>query len=150
MQGGEGGMNDIISKALANPAFSEIFSSLKDKVDKGELDVSTVLGAMTSDNSQENEPETAKETIASCENGNGTGFKKSSDSAQLGDVMGMISPLLSRSSKSRETAKHEALLCALKPYLSDSKKNAVDSILKVAKIGDVIEAFGIDKKKEQI
>ncbi len=42
------------------------------------------------------------------------------------------------SSKSRALSESEALLCALKPYLSPHRAEAVDKILKLSRLGSII------------
>lgn len=147
------GMSNMISKALTDPRFAEIFGVLKSKADNGELDVSALSGMLNVNGAKEEKEgkETEKQAVGAYANEAAFDNQKDAGNAKMNDIVGMLSPLLNTSSKTkhRETEKHEALLCALKPYLADSKKNAVDSILKVAKIGDILEIFGSDKKESQ-
>lgn len=63
------------------------------------------------------------------------------------DVMSSVLPLLSRmsslgfSSKSSGNVKHEQLLCALKPYLSQSRCDAIDYILKISRMSVLLKGF---------
>ena len=115
----------MIEKAMADPRFAEIFGMLKGKADSGELDLSA-LGAALGGTSPADEAETeAKAEEASASSG----------------MLPDLSALLKGGGK-HDFAKHERLLSALRPYLSDGKKNAVDTVLKAAKVGDIIEAFG--------
>jgi hypothetical protein len=36
-------------------------------------------------------------------------------------------------------AEREALLCALKPFLSPSRREAVDTVLRVARLGELLQ-----------
>lgn len=137
----------IITDALADPRFAQIFAMLKSKADNGELDVSRALSSVVSDKEQRAEPSLDN-------NGLGTDPPAVQDSKdepsadgtpRTPDMMELLTPLISDvgSGKggSMDLAKHEKLLYALKPYLSDGKKNAVDSILKAAKVGGVLETL---------
>lgn len=111
----------MIEKAMADPRFGEIFGMLKEKADKGELDVSNV-GSLLGGSSDVKE------------SGKQVGTQKEKMGAE------------GRKGGKFDFAKHEKLLCALKPYLSDNKRNAVDTVVKAAKLGDILEALnGKDK-----
>ncbi len=141
------GMTDMLSKAIADPRFAEIFTALKSKADSGELDVSALSGMLGGTEKEEGQPAAVKESepVYKDKNNLHTG-------AKITDAFDMLSPLLTSSGKAgaKETQKHEALLRALKPYLTDSKKNAVDSILKAAKLGELVEVFSSLKKDDHI
>ena len=115
----------MIEKAVADPRFGEIFGMLKEKSDKGELDVSN-LGSL---------------------------LGEISGTKETGEKNGRSEPLpydkkVSEGKKGGrfDFARHEKLLCALKPYLSDNKRSAVDTVMKAAKLGDILEALnGKDK-----
>lgn len=123
-------MGKLISDALADPRFGEIFSALKSKADSGELDVSSIASAFS---------DGEVEGRAKKEDANRSGNLGAKDASSAPDLMEMIGPLLGSKGRHSEMEKHEKLLCALKPYLTDGKKDAVDNILKVAKVGDVLE-----------
>ena len=65
------------------------------------------------------------------------------------DIMASIAPMLSRlstiGSQSNKDigldAKHRQLLCALKPYLSDSRKSAIDYILKISQMSGLLKGL---------
>ncbi len=75
-----------------------------------------------------------------------------SPSADTADVMaklpGIIGALRSalpseskKSSPPREEDKRIALLCALRPYLSPGRQEAVDYIIKLSRVGDILSTL---------
>ncbi len=58
----------------------------------------------------------------------------------LAPVLSKISALSGGASGSR-SFKHEALLCALKPYLSRSRVDAIDYIVKISKMSSLIQGL---------
>ena len=101
-------LGDMLQSAMSDPRFGEILKGLKQKSDRGELDISSVLSELT-DDKPNGEQEKNEENHSR------------SSGLPIGDFK-----------------KHRQLIAALRPYLSDGKKNAVDSILK---IGDMSSAF---------
>ena len=70
----------------------------------------------------------------------------------LGRLVSTLSPMLSSLSANgsrqpsdqpekhdRGTKKREALLCALKPYVSDGRKEAIDYIIRISQISDILK-----------
>jgi len=99
-------LSGMIENAMGDPRFAQIFQSLKEKADAGELDVSKLLG--TASEKEEKHPLDGNNKV-SMEN-------------------------------------HKKLLSALRPYLADPKKTAVDEILKISEFSGVIEA--LSKKRD--
>ena len=98
-------MSDIsgmIESAMKDPRFAGILSSLKDKADSGELDVSSLMNEIS-------------------------GEKEEKKPSAVATGAGMES--------------HKKLLSALRPYLGDKKRAAVDEILKIGEFSGVIEAL---------
>ncbi len=133
-------LGGMIEKAMADPRFAEIFGMLKSKADSGELDVSK-MGELLG--GSEKSHGTSEKTAMSQ---GGSGEERAEPSADpLGslskfpELMGLLG---GKRGRKGDFDKHERLLCALKPYLSDNKKNAVDTVVKAAKIGDILEVFG--------
>lgn len=74
--------------------------------------------------------------------------------AKLPQMMSALAPLLSgmqgekkesggaEKSSASDAEKRKKLLAALKPYLSSSRRDAVDSIMKVTEMTDLISQFG--------
>ncbi len=58
------------------------------------------------------------------------------------DIQASLSPLLSKlTSQSGGVFRHEALLCALKPYLSPSRKEAIEYIIKISKMSNLVKGL---------
>ncbi len=56
-------------------------------------------------------------------------------------MLSKITALGSGEAISKKSFKHEALLCALKPYLSSSRVEAIDYIIKVSKMSSLIQGL---------
>ncbi len=73
--------------------------------------------------------------------------------AKLPQMMSAMAPLLSGKQESKkgekatldDAEKRKRLLAALRPYLSSQRKDAIDSILKVTEMTDLISRFGPDR-----
>ena len=100
-------LNGMLESAMKDPRFADILSSLKEKADKGELNVEELLGGMTKD--EKNEAQSA--------------------------------PGIVPASKKVGMDSHKKLLSALRPYLADPKREAVDEILKISEFSGIIEAL---------
>jgi hypothetical protein len=68
----------------------------------------------------------------------------------LSALVSTISPLISgaaphRSSGGRqhesEAERREALLCALKPYVSEGRRDAIDYIIRISRMSDILKNF---------
>ena len=104
-------LSGMLEGAMKDPRFGEILSTLKEKADRGELDVASIVGEIN-DNATKDE---------------GT-------------------PAVPASSGSKANMEsHKQLLSALRPYLGDSKRGAVDGILKIGEFSGIIEALGKGK-----
>lgn len=101
-------LNGLIENAMNDPRFADILSSLKEKADKGELD----LSSLASDAAKEGE--------------------KQINSEKSRGKTGMDS--------------HRRLLSALKPYLGDGKKDAVENILRISEFSGVMDTLMKNKK----
>lgn len=60
-----------------------------------------------------------------------------------GDLAASLMPVISRlgaglGGGGESASRHSALLCALKPYLSERRQNALDSILKISQMSALI------------
>lgn len=120
-----GDIGTMLQGALGDPRFAQILTTLKEKSDSGELDTEKLLGSLLSGNGDALAALTGKKENAE-EHGDGAvggehGGKKKS-APRLDD--------------------HKRLLAALKPYLSDNKKEAVESLLKIGSIGEIAEKLG--------
>ena len=104
-------LSEMLKSATNDPRFATILSSLKEKADAGELDVSALLGDLTSEKGSEKES----------------------------------APPAPPSSAKPGMDSHKKLLSALRPYLGDQKRSAVDDILKISEFSGVIEALSKGK-----
>ena len=69
-----------------------------------------------------------------------TSAEPSPDTAPSHDVLSLLSPILSSVQKrSPESQRREALLCALKPYVSSRRAEMIDHVLKYGKFGDILK-----------
>lgn len=66
----------------------------------------------------------------------------------LGELIKGIAPMMSRlnggekrSSPSCEADRREALLCALKPYVSDGRREAIDYIIRISQVSDILKGI---------
>ena len=91
-------LGEMLDNAMKDPRFSTILSSLKEKADKGEIDLKSLADELSG--------------------------KEASPAARKAGIV-----------------EHKKLLSALRPYLRDEKKGAVDSILKIGEFSGVIEAL---------
>ena len=103
-------LNEMMNNAMKDPRFASILSSLKEKADRGELDVGEILGEM---------------------NGG------SADGGAAG-----ATAVSAASKRPVDMESHKKLLAALRPYLKDPKREAVDGILKIGEFSGIIEALG--------
>ena len=108
----ENELGGMIENAMKDPRFAGILASLKEKADSGELDLSKLGDIVTSEN--------------------GEIQKKNGEAKDIPQT----------SAKKRDEAEqHRRLLSALKPYLADEKKGAVDNILKISQFSGVLESL---------
>lgn len=68
----------------------------------------------------------------------------------LGPLMGSLSGALSRGTGGTSTAgrshhadRHTALLCAIKPYLSDRRRDAAETVIRLCRVWDALEKSGV-------
>ena len=58
-------------------------------------------------------------------------------------LLGAIGPIMSALGKSHRKSPREehrdALLCALKPYLSEERRRSIDQIMKLGQLGDILK-----------
>lgn len=136
-------ISDAIEKIMANP---EIIST-----------VASALGNMNVSSRPARFEKAEDNTVANGEAGGGEA-ERQEDGAEpthatpsgfnIGELVSSLSPILSRldPSKSRSGDGHnsaeknrEALLCALKPYVSESRREAIDYIIRISQISDMLK-----------
>lgn len=67
----------------------------------------------------------------------------------LGRLIGGLTPMLAKGnipqisgkSERREADRREALLCALKPYVSEGRREAIDQMIRISQISDMLKGF---------
>lgn len=93
--------------------------------------ISIVAGALGKNPSTESEPKEAPLAPAS------------DPSGDITSIIGAVAPVMSALGGSRKKSPREehrdALLCALKPYLSEDRRQMVDHIIKLGQIGDILK-----------
>ncbi len=130
-------LSDAINKLMANP---EIISM-----------VASTLGNMSAKTAAENEqsepqkePSVAEEP--SIEASVLPAEPQSTGAVDLGELMKSISPVMSllgggsgKVAHSKEADSREALLCALKPYVSEGRREAIDYIIRISQVSDLMK-----------
>ena len=64
--------------------------------------------------------------------------KESAENTVPAMSLDKILPLVGKLSGGGASCKHEPLLCAIKPYLSPARCQAIDTIIRISKMSDVI------------
>ena len=82
------------------------------------------------------------------ENGAGEAGGLGMSAASLFQTLGALGPLLGGGGGSNKRSggvpdRHTALLCALKPYLRHERREAVDTLLQLCRVWDVLSKSGI-------
>ena len=75
-------------------------------------------------------------------------LKEEADSGEL-DAKGLVGELTESGPVAEKASpgigEHKKLLAALRPYLADPKRNAVDEILKIGELSGIVEALSKGK-----
>ena len=120
-------LQGAVQSILSNPAFSQLLGQLQGKGD-GEESKTPSVPTITPEMMQKL-PQMMS-ALAPLVGGGG----KESSSGGTGKGLG-------------DGEKRKRLLAALRPYLSDSRRGAVDQILKVTEMTDLLGALGEKKEK---
>lgn len=120
---GEEGFSKAFSEILSNPEMMSAISSLAKKFKASDTQEITPSAADTEkeEEKKEEKAEESKETSALVE--------------RLPEILGMLSSKNSGIEKNRRSE----LLCALKPYLSQSRTDAIDRIIKLSELSSVFK-----------
>ena len=112
-------LGDVISTLLQNPAVMSAISSLRDNGQHTEMP-------------KEETPREA-ETPASA--------SPNLHAEKIPDIVNTLSPLLSsqKHSPSLSSDRRSALLCALKPYLCQERCDAIDTMLKIGSLTELLK-----------
>ena len=136
IKGAPSSLSDAINMLMENP---EIISSVASAL--GNISQTKESGSDTASEHIE------KEETASADQGRESAAPQTPD---LSALVSSLSPLMMRLSGShpsgRTTAKtevdrREALLCALKPYVSEGRQEAIDYILRISRISEVLKTI---------
>lgn len=130
-------LQDAVQSILANPAFAKLASDLSGGEKKEESSAPQKESA-----SAQSMPQIPPEMLA-----------------RLPQMMSAMAPLLSgmqgkdgeksdggKGGEAGDAERRKRLLAALRPYLSSQRKDAIDSILKVTEMTDLISQFGGGKR----
>ena len=121
--------SDLLSNLLSNPEMMEKIRAIAEQLPSVDSQNQTSIGTATS-------PSDGLTSVLS----------DPQMMAKLPQMMAMIGPLLGASSDTAQTHRQEKtaeicrndLLLALKPFLSPERCRAIDTMLRIAKLGNVI------------
>ncbi len=109
---------------LSNPAMMSMISSMAEQLKSGGL-----AAAPTSIPQAENAAEPAV-------------HNKDSNDTKLPEAISALAPLLSgKLGTNAPDSRRDCLLKALKPYMSEGRGEAIDTIIKISKISDVLKTL---------
>ena len=119
-------LTDAINKLMANPEI-----------------ISTVASALGNIGTQEKTAESSN-GIADID---GEKDAQSDIRPDIGELMKGLAPVLSTikgsspssKTKNAESDRREALLCALKPYVSEGRREAIDYIIRISQVSDILK-----------
>lgn len=127
-------LSDAINKLMANPEIiSTVASALGNMQAKGEQEPPIQT-------SEPNEPQPAVQSSGDTHS--------ASAPPDIGALMANLAPIMSglggtkgqqKVHERRETDRREALLCALKPYVSEGRREAIDYIIRISQISDILK-----------
>ena len=130
-------LSDAINKLMANP---EIISMVASTL--GNLNTPKPESAAEPPKAEEVSVETDTSETSALPAPNSAG------APDLGELIKGIAPMMSRlnggekrSSPSCEADRREALLCALKPYVSDGRREAIDYIIRISQVSDILKGI---------
>jgi hypothetical protein len=115
-------MPSALSEILSNPQMLSVISSMAEKLKSGSLPPQSNADTsqdQKNDSSADTKTEPAAETVA----------------AKLPDILGMLQSKGANESQSRRSE----LLCALKPYLSQNRSDAIDKIIRLSELSGVFK-----------
>lgn len=146
-------LGEMLTSAMSDPRFGQILSTLKEKSDSGEIDASDiggVLSALSGGGMNPSGHRSASEdehAPTSPEGENKRGGLSPDALSKIPDLMKIMGPLMGGGEKGKTASnhgdmeKHRRLLTALKPYLAEDKRGAVESILKISEVTDIFDGL---------
>ena len=116
----DGNVNDIVSSVLSNPALMEKISGIVKGTKDGNIDeaLPNVVAAISEGVKKEEKPDGDKE-------------EKVAEASKIADRVSKLDKYTG--------AKHVALLRSLKPFMSKSRCDMIDNILKFEQLAEVIK-----------
>lgn len=133
------------SGAAAQNAFPTQLSEMIDKVLANPQIISSVASALSA---SQKETESATDQTQSVSASGAVEASAPSDASlnaisdKLPEIMSMLGPVMSSASTAQKIGggdKKEALLCAVRPYLSGGRREAIDYIIKLSKISEILK-----------
>ncbi len=130
-------LSDAINKLMANPEIiSTVASALGNMAPKQEAESSDAPPTQPSDTQPPPTEKSPSETVSA------------SAAPDLSALVANLAPIMSgmggakgsqKTSERREADKRVALLCALKPYVSEGRREAIDYIIRISQISDILK-----------
>ena len=132
---------DISGQTGAPPSIADAIEKLRENPEIISM-VASALGGSVSKNEASKEPEAPNSAME--ESGN------SPKSPDMGQLVSSLAPLLSSMGRSPtkdthphersgRTSEREALLCALKPYVSENRRAAIDYVIRISQVSDMFK-----------
>ncbi len=136
------GFSEMLEKVLANP---QIISTVAAALSSSPDGAAPVGAGQADDASVLSGAEATTPSADAALTGSAASGAPSLDGIadKIPALMNMLGPLLSSSAASGHTGgNNEALLCAVKPYLSDGRREAIDYIIKLSRVSEILKNMG--------
>lgn len=132
LDGAQDGISNAISKLMEHPELISMVASALGN------------GGKQAEKSTEREPSSS---AAETPHASNVAASKELSADTLASVIPMLSKLSSPLSHSSGGSQHSELLCALKPYLNNNRRAAIDYVLKISQMSSLLG--GLNKGEEQ-
>ncbi len=116
--------SSMLDGILSNPAMMSMISNMAEQLKSGGLATAPTTAPQAND---------AAETAVHNDS--------TAEAPKLPDAIGALAPLLSGKLGNAPDSRRDCLLKALKPYMSEGRGEAIDTIIKVSKISDVLKTL---------
>ena len=128
-------ISDAINKLMANP---EIISTVAAAL--GNMNAQGKASLTAEDTDKEDSPTVTDE-------GADEKSAQAGSHSDLGELVKSLTPVITTLKntshpsvqKNSEAARREALLCALKPYVSEGRREAIDYIIRISQVSDILK-----------
>ncbi len=140
--------SEALEKLMANPEIISMVASSLGSINQGEVKNEA---PQSEDVSADEGIKEAQENTASS-----TEAASASPTPNIGELMSSLAPMLSALKSSgggtatpigvkdphaREAQNRAALLCALKPYVSEGRRDAIDYIIRISQVSDILKSL---------